>query len=291
MILRCGGWNSRIHHDKLPQQSIGYMENIALPPTRLDVVQETVHLAQKVARECGEKYTIVSYDLATAKPALQIQSLESPKNLMMYWFLSEHFSSCWHTLAHWIYPWIIRWCWDSMHCWCIWFCKGKHYNRRKGLHLILATGLQILHFRQFMLQYGVVPDSVQTLLNTMAKNPSQENLMTLLDFDVCEGLLPRYKFTEATSGEHDRTAMFWIQYLSTCTYCWIITVAPMTWTFIFMLLDVCVEYSLQPTYPIMLDGWQGFTWIWWTWRALMTEFSLSVLCLFGVQERISRTIQ
>jgi len=84
MILRCGGWNSRIHHDKLPQQSIGYMENIALPPTRLDVVQETVHLAQKVARECGEKYTIVTYDLATAKPALQIQSLESPKNLMMY---------------------------------------------------------------------------------------------------------------------------------------------------------------------------------------------------------------
>ncbi len=31
------------------------MENIDLPPTRLDVVQETLRLSQRVAEECVEK--------------------------------------------------------------------------------------------------------------------------------------------------------------------------------------------------------------------------------------------
>ena len=73
------GWNSLVHQDALPQQDIGYIENIDLPPTRLDVVQETLSIAQKIAQECGEKHAIVHYDLAIAKPALQIQAQESPK--------------------------------------------------------------------------------------------------------------------------------------------------------------------------------------------------------------------
>lgn len=35
-------------------------------------------ISQKLATECGESYVVVSYDLAVAKPALQIQSEESP---------------------------------------------------------------------------------------------------------------------------------------------------------------------------------------------------------------------
>ena len=57
-----------------PLQAIGYMENIDLPPTRLDVVQEPLRIAQRVAQECGYLYAIVSYDLAITKPALQIQA-------------------------------------------------------------------------------------------------------------------------------------------------------------------------------------------------------------------------
>jgi len=36
------GWNSLFTVDKCPQQIIGYMENLSLPPTRLDVVAETL---------------------------------------------------------------------------------------------------------------------------------------------------------------------------------------------------------------------------------------------------------
>jgi hypothetical protein len=53
------------------------MENIELPPTRLDVVKETLVRSQKVASECGDTYAI--NDLAIVKPALQMQAQESPR--------------------------------------------------------------------------------------------------------------------------------------------------------------------------------------------------------------------
>ena len=73
------GWNACITDDPLPTQHISYMDNLNLPPTRLDVVAETLRISQKVASECGEQYAIVHYDLAVAKPAMQIQQAESPK--------------------------------------------------------------------------------------------------------------------------------------------------------------------------------------------------------------------
>ena len=54
------------------------MEDIKFPPTRLDVARETLTRSQKVASECGEKYAIVTDDLAIVKRALQIQAQESP---------------------------------------------------------------------------------------------------------------------------------------------------------------------------------------------------------------------
>lgn len=49
------GWNSLFEKDRLHQQRISYMENISLPPTRLDVVVETMRRSQMVAEECGDK--------------------------------------------------------------------------------------------------------------------------------------------------------------------------------------------------------------------------------------------
>ena len=73
------GWNSQITIDPLPQQNILYMENLNLPPTRLDVVAETLKISQRVAEECGERYIVVTYDLAIAKPAMQIQDTEAQR--------------------------------------------------------------------------------------------------------------------------------------------------------------------------------------------------------------------
>ena len=54
------------------------MDNYSLPPTRLDVVAQTMKTSQKVAAECEEIYAVVHYDLAVAKLAIQIQTEESP---------------------------------------------------------------------------------------------------------------------------------------------------------------------------------------------------------------------
>ena len=55
------------------------LKNINLPPTRLDVIAETLKMSLRVAHECGEEYVVVHYDLAVAKPAMQIQATDSPK--------------------------------------------------------------------------------------------------------------------------------------------------------------------------------------------------------------------
>ena len=49
------------------------MQNTMLPPTREDVIKETLNRSQAVAKECGDKYAIVTYGLAAAKIARQIQ--------------------------------------------------------------------------------------------------------------------------------------------------------------------------------------------------------------------------
>ena len=71
-------WNLLVTEDPLPRQRIVYMENLNLPPTRLDVVAETLRLSQRFAQECREDFVVVHYDLAIAKPALQIQAAEDP---------------------------------------------------------------------------------------------------------------------------------------------------------------------------------------------------------------------
>ena len=46
-------WNNEIYYGKTPTQKIGYMKTITLPPTRTDVVRETIMQSQKVSADCG----------------------------------------------------------------------------------------------------------------------------------------------------------------------------------------------------------------------------------------------
>ena len=220
------GWNSLVCEDPLPLQAIGYMENIDLPPTRLDVVQETLRLSQKVAEECGEKYAIVHYDLGIAKPAFQIQAQESPKydnvficigtfHLALAYFASlgyildssggiEVLSNS-EVLAS-----------GSVSG----FLSGKHYNRCKRLHPLLATAVQILHFQRFTEEHGPVSDELRQLLIAFSKAPSQEALTCLLENEVCNSLLDMYTtYCEKTrKGDHGKTAKFWMMYVDLVHY-------------------------------------------------------------------------
>ena len=73
------GWNTQRYPEPVKKQVVCYMQNIRLPPTREDVVKETLKRSQAVANECGDKYAIVTYDLAVATIARRIQIQNSPK--------------------------------------------------------------------------------------------------------------------------------------------------------------------------------------------------------------------
>ena len=73
------GWNTQQDPEPIKKQVVCYMQNIRLSPTREDVVKETLKRSQAVTNECGDKYAIVTYDLAVATIAKQIQIQNSPK--------------------------------------------------------------------------------------------------------------------------------------------------------------------------------------------------------------------
>nr|CAI5848989.1 unnamed protein product [Callosobruchus analis] len=73
------GFNSLIYKDTASTRKLCYLTTINASPTNKSVVVETMKQSQQVAKECGEKYMQVTYDLAIAQIALQIQSTEKPR--------------------------------------------------------------------------------------------------------------------------------------------------------------------------------------------------------------------
>ena len=67
------GWNS-IKLESRMKQSVQYMRNIQLPPTRNDVIRQTLKISQEVAPDCGDEFTLVTYNFACAKIARHIKN-------------------------------------------------------------------------------------------------------------------------------------------------------------------------------------------------------------------------
>ena len=55
------GWNS-IKADSQMKQSVQYMRNIQLPPTRDDVIRQILKISQEVATDWGDEFALNTYD-------------------------------------------------------------------------------------------------------------------------------------------------------------------------------------------------------------------------------------
>lgn len=77
-LFRWSAWNSQRIVDSNPQQAIGYLPTINHSPTSDAVVCKTLKTALSIAEECGQKYIIVTYDLAIACKAYRIQVEMAP---------------------------------------------------------------------------------------------------------------------------------------------------------------------------------------------------------------------
>ena len=216
------GWNSQMTDDPLPKQKIAYMENLTFPITRLDVVAETLHVTQQVAQECGQEYGVVHYDLNAAKPALQIQSTEAPKydNLSIcfgpFHIMMSYFGSVGYLIDSSGGPEILVDA-DVLASGSITgFLKGKHFNRCKRLHLLFATALQVLHFKNFLEEFGPISQELATRMDELKRSPGPAMLGCIEGSQEYKYLMESYEHSvqQTLDGEHGNTARFWMTYIT-----------------------------------------------------------------------------
>ena len=204
------GWSSQVTVDNLPRQTIGYMDNYSLPPTRLDVVAKTMKTSQKVAAECGEAYAIVHYDLAVAKLALQIQAEETPvyDNVFVcfgaFHVQMAYFAAIGTYLADSGEPQVLTDVGVLASGSLNGFLSGRHYNRCKRIHVLLSLALQMLHFKRF-----------KSELITLHDEPSPAALDEIESSEAYSEIMQKYNefLKTSRSGYHRSTAKYWITYI------------------------------------------------------------------------------
>ena len=218
MIPMWVGFNASKYQDNLPKQEVRYMPNLRHPITSLNVIQETLITAQKCAKECEQQYAVVSYDLNAAKPAMQIQATEKPKfdnvfvmpgtfHIEMAFFkaigkiISDSGGPDMLTATDVLAP-------GSLNG----FLSGKHFNRCKRLHPILALAFEILHFLAFLKTYEG-KDRLEAFINDVVNGSI--TLEYVGESDVFITASTAYaKYTDETrSGTHGCTAQFWMIYV------------------------------------------------------------------------------
>ena len=70
------GSNTERFIAKCPRQRLEYMQHIPFPPTRTDVVKETIVQSKMVSEEYGSTFAVITYDLVIAKISKKIQNEE-----------------------------------------------------------------------------------------------------------------------------------------------------------------------------------------------------------------------
>ena len=208
------GWNSLHEVDINPKQNVFYMQHIKLPPTRNDVVKETLRRSQIVAEECHEDYALVTYDLAVAKIAKQIQATEKPQfdNIFIMFgsFHTEmsYFSSLRRIIEGSGGPYVLTEVEVVAPGSLNKFLKGKMYNRCRRVHILFSTALHSLHFQCFM-QDEEFSDEMKNLLKQWVSSDDSDVIPPALDMVA----LKYGMYCEETmSGVCGKTAQFWMMY-------------------------------------------------------------------------------
>ncbi|GFV11585.1 uncharacterized protein TNCV_975751 [Trichonephila clavipes] len=203
------GFNSKIIKDTSPKQKVSYLTHINFSQTNVAVVTHTMEQAQVVGKECNQTYVQVTYDLAIAKIAYKIQSTSKPQlnnlfihlgsfHLMMAFFKAigvfrnecglSHMMIESNTIASGSVNGLV---------------EGKHFNRCKRLHPLMALGLKMLHFDHFLgnIEYNFLKKQViDDLLHYQEVIDSHSSM----PIELPNNVLSAYpKFVEETRQDKD----------------------------------------------------------------------------------------
>ena len=214
------GCNSLAFNDKTSVQKVWYLPQINQSPTTTAVVAETMNRALKIADESGRKSIAVTYDLAIAKVAMQIQATETPKydnlfvNLGAFHVEMAFFKVMGKFIAESGGPYILNEC-DVLQKGSInGFIQVKSYNCGKRIHQLLAVAMEILHFRSFLLRH---PDEdIDSLLtHEMAKLNKSKQFDNFDNSKELREIIDSYKLykKETITGKQGLTAQYWLRYI------------------------------------------------------------------------------
>lgn len=226
------GFNVKIITDRTKKQKVFYLPPINDSPTKNPVVYETMKRTIKASKECGQSYAECHYDLAITSKALKIQNTlfrtyndeqilrlfihVAPFHVQMSGFkaVGKFIEDCGITQIMVDAGLLASGSVSS-------FLTGKHFNRCKRLHPLIAVTIEILHF-EFFLQNEVItlsPQCFQFLKNFQNnKNAgASDSLISYKSVDNAEllHLLSRYEtFRQKTlNGDHGKTPKFYLTYV------------------------------------------------------------------------------
>lgn len=214
------GFNSQITTDTSKRQLVDYLPQIDKSPTSYTVVHETMKNALKIAEKCNQTHIVVTYDLAIARMAMQIQLEEAPKfnslfiNLGGFHIQMAFFKTLGKYIdSSGIIDMLVQsegLTEGSTNA----FLDGKHFNRYKRLHPLLSAALQTLHIQQFISEYEIDRDifvtNLKDIFNTPVANNEHINVPQSLDIVINDYL----NYTELTLAEQrGKTAQFYMQYI------------------------------------------------------------------------------
>ena len=195
------------------------MPNLNQPITKDGVVADTMRTALMCAKECGQMYGLVTYDLDVAKTAHRIQVTSQPEfdklfimfgafHIMMCFFraigkvISESGGPSMLTDSGVLAPGSLRG-----------FIECLSYSRCKRLHPMLALALETLLFRRFMKDY-MNSDLVHLELQNvhLEKKDDVDRICKSALFVELFEAFEKFK-NSVESGELGRTAQFWAVYI------------------------------------------------------------------------------
>lgn len=208
------GWNNQMSSNVLPIQNICYLPPINESPTSVSVVAHTLKLAQNIASECQQQYISVTYDLAIAKLAMQIQSEERPKynnvfiQLGAFHIQMAFFKAVGKYIEESGGPYILAESGVLASGALKGFLTGTHYNRCKRIHPMFAAAFQILHFRAYLDANKICTDDVINELTLIQKENLAESSFSPFLVEILNVYEKYYQETE--EGVHGATAKYWI---------------------------------------------------------------------------------
>ena len=150
------GWNTPISLPADYTHNIWYLSQINQSPTNHSVVAETLRRSLDITAEAGKTNISVTYDLAIAKIAMQIQEEERPQFDKIFIALRPFhvelafFSALGKIVAGSGGPYILQESEALAKGSINGFLSGKNYKRCKRMHEILSLSMEILHFKSFL---------------------------------------------------------------------------------------------------------------------------------------------